>query len=68
MCKRCMQYFTIHDAIELDKTLTSTLTGYKTNKESLTSARKDLLAIWLERGYFTNLIYLEYLSNEKESH
>ncbi len=52
MCNRCPMYFTIHSAQELDDRLYS----YQPK-----SHRLDTLKVWFERGYFTNLIYLEYL-------
>lgn len=58
MCDQCKQQFIIHNVKELK----TCLRPYKP------SDRLDVLKLWLEREYFTNLIYLEYLNNEKESH
>ena len=52
MCAKCHMYYTIHNVRELRKAL----------KRYEPSDRLDVLKTWLEREYFTNLIYLEYLS------
>jgi len=57
MCKRCEQYFTIHDADEL--------AGYL-KCYTQPGEKEDALKLWWDRGYFTNLIYLEYLSGQKK--
>lgn len=57
MCKRCGEYFTIHNIEELNTYLHDPMNAY---------VKKDLLEIWLQRGYITNLLYLEYLEQEHE--
>lgn len=52
MCNRCKHNFTIHNAKELKYYLS----GWPN--------KKDILHVWLERQYFTNLIYLEYKYTE----
>jgi hypothetical protein len=59
MCKRCHTYYTIHSAIELRENL------IKTAGNNL-RFRDEVLELWHERGYFTNLIYLEYMSEQRE--
>lgn len=53
MCKRCESYFTVHNVKELMRYL-SLYGGSKIQKE-------EVLKLWRERGYLSNLIYLEYL-------
>lgn len=52
MCARCNEHFTIHSAKELD----SYLKFYRAQGHGI----DGLLIEWLNRGYLTNLIYLEY--------
>jgi hypothetical protein len=55
MCKRCETYFTIHNVDELKSYLKSAINW---------GIEKDLLYVWLTRGYITNLLYLEYLEDK----
>ena len=56
MCQRCEEYFTIHNVKELKEYLQAGYNG---------PAKKEILKVWLERGYITNLIYLEHKNEVK---
>lgn len=59
MCDRCKTQFTIHDLNEL----IVYMRGWKWYNAS---SNEEVLKLWYDRGYFNNLIYLEFLSKEKE--
>ena len=52
MCSKCNNIFIIHDCKELIRYL------------KVYNYREDVLELWFKRGYFTNLIYLEYLEQQ----
>ena len=54
MCNRCNLRFTIHDCTELKRFL------------KLYNNDKEIFEEWFQRGYFTNLIYLEYLEQQED--
>jgi hypothetical protein len=51
MCNTCNLRFTIHDCTELKRFL------------KIYNNDKEIFEEWFQRGYFTNLIYLEYLES-----
>jgi hypothetical protein len=57
MCEHCKTRFTVHSASELK----GYLVGWGTFM-----AIDELVKGWLTKGYLTNLIYLEYLSEKKD--
>lgn len=58
MCQRCSKQFTIHSIKELNNYLYAG--SYHKKAERL-----EVVKIWWQRGYLTNLQYLEYQYDNK---